>query len=147
METTMYLQHEYRTGRKWVARLPFEADLLQALEEFAKEQGIRVGYGVVIGAVKKAMVGFYDQHQREYNSLEFDEPLEILHCTGNLSMRDGVHKVHMHLTLGNSYGFTVGGHLMPGTIVFAGEAVIEELGGPELNRGYDGQTGLPLWEK
>lgn len=143
----MYLQHEYLPGRKWVARLPYEADLLQTLEEFAAEQGIKVGHGVVIGAVKKALVGFYDQHKREYSSLEFDEPLEILHCTGNLSMRDGVHKAHMHLTLGNSNGFTVGGHLMPGTIVFAGEALLEELTGPELVRGYDRETGLPLWKK
>jgi hypothetical protein len=31
----MKLFHEYQPGRKWIARLPHEADLLQTLEEFA----------------------------------------------------------------------------------------------------------------
>ena len=143
----MYLQHESRSGRKWLARLPFEADLLQVLEDFAAEESIKVGHVGVIGAVKKAVLGFYDQHNREYRSMVLNEPLEILYCTGNLSIKDGAPKAHLHITLAREDGPALGGHLMPGTIVFAGEAVIEELIGPELVRGYDRQTGLPLWEK
>jgi len=142
----MYLQHQYSTGRKWLARLPYEGDLLEVLEKFAAEKSIRVGHVGVIGAVKKAVVAYYDQQKKEYGSLVFDEPLEILHCTGNLSLKDGAPKAHMHIILGSKQGSALGGHLMPGTILFAGEAVIEELIGPELVRGYDPQTGLPLWE-
>lgn len=143
----MYLQQEYRLGRKWLARLPFEADLLQVLENFAAEESIKAGHVGVIGAVKKAVLGFYDQQNKEYRSVVLSEPLEILHCTGNLSIKDGTPKAHLHITLAREDGSALGGHLMPGTIVFAGEAVIEELIGPELVRGYDRQTGLPLWEK
>lgn len=143
----MYLQHQYQHGRKWLARLPFEADLLEELEKFAAEQSIKVGHVVVIGAVKQAVLGFYDQQSKEYRSLSFDEPLEILHCSGNLSIKDGAPKAHLHIALGSENGAALGGHLMPGTIVFAAEAVIEELIGPEMVRGYDLQTGLSLWEK
>ena len=38
-----------------------------------------------------------------------------------------------------------GGHLAPGTIVFACELIIEAFDGQELNRGMDRETGLPLW--
>jgi hypothetical protein len=35
--------------------------------------------------------------------------------------------------------------LAPGTIVFACECVIEKFEGPILERGFDEETGLPLW--
>ncbi|NLX90564.1 MAG: DNA-binding protein [Firmicutes bacterium] len=143
----MYLQRQYQPGRKWLARLPFESDLLGEIEKFAAEQNIKVGQVKVIGAVKKAVLGFYDQQSKEYRSLYFNKPLEILHCSGNLSIKDGTPKAHLHIALGSEDGAALGGHLLPGTIVFAGEAVIEELIGPEMVRGYDLQTGLPLWEK
>lgn len=143
----MYIIHEYQQGRKWVARLPYEADLLEELERFAGEADIKVGRVEVIGAVKKAVVGFYNQEKKEYGTLEFNEALEILKCSGNLSRKDGLPKAHLHITLSRHDGTALGGHLVSGTVVFAGEAVIEELIGPDLNRGYDSQTGLPLWDK
>lgn len=143
----MYIQHEYSHGRRFVTRFPFEADLLESLEKFAEENKIKVGHVSVIGAVKKAVVAFYDQEKKEYGNIMLDKPLEILHCTGNLSLKEGKAKAHVHIIFSGHDGSAVGGHLMPGTVVFAGEAVIEELLGPELHRGFDTQTGLPLWEK
>jgi predicted DNA-binding protein with PD1-like motif len=32
----------------------------------------------VIGAVKKAVIAYYDQEKKEYGTLHFNEPLEIL---------------------------------------------------------------------
>ncbi|MEW5920022.1 MAG: PPC domain-containing DNA-binding protein [Bacillota bacterium] len=143
----MEVLHEYRQGRRWIARLPYGADLLQSLEQFAAAHDIKVGRLEVIGAVSKAVVAFYDQEKKEYGALEFNEPLEILCCTGNLSLREHTNRAHLHIILGRQDGSTRGGHLMSGTIVFAAEANIEELAGPELHRGFDPRTGLPLWEK
>ncbi len=142
----MKLFHEYEPGRKWIARLSHDTDLLQALEEFAATKNIKVGRIEVIGAVKRAALAYYDQDKKEYGTLQFDEPLEIVNCSGNLSLRENLHRAHLHITFGRCDGTTLGGHLMPGTVVFAAEAVIEELNGPELQRGYDPPTGLPLWE-
>jgi len=141
----MYIVHKYQQGRKWIARLSYNADLLQELETFADKEGIRVGSVQVIGAVKKAVIGFYDQDKKAYETINLDEPLEILCCIGNLSLKDGAAKAHLHIALSRHNGSTLGGHLMPGTKVFAGEALIEEYIGPDLHRGYDEQTGLPLW--
>ncbi len=143
----MYLQHQYRPGRRWLARLPYGADLLEALEKFAAEQNIRAGQVQLIGAVSRAALGFYDQRHQEYWTSYHEEALEILHCTGNISIRDGKPMAHLHITLANRSRAALGGHLMPGTIVFAAEAAIEELLGPETVRGHDLQTGLYLWEK
>ena len=138
--------YNYQKGRKWLGRLPFESDLLETLEKFAAEQQIKVGRVEVIGAVKKAVIGFYHQEKKEYCTLELNEAMEILNCTGNLSQRDGLPKAHLHITLSDHQGRSFGGHLMPGTVVFAGEAYIDEFLGPELHREFDEQTGLMLWK-
>lgn len=142
----MHIVHEYQQGRKWMARLPYEADLLLELESFATIQKIRVGSIRVIGAVKKAVISYYDQYKKEYRTINLEEHLEILSCIGSLSLKDEVIKAHLHITLSRDDGSCLGGHLMPGTLVFAGEAMIEEFTGPDLLRIFDEQTGLPLWE-
>ena len=48
-------------------------------------------------------------------------------------------------TLADTSGQAHGGHLAPDTIVFACEWVIEAFDGIELEREFDSQTGLPLW--
>ena len=74
-----------------------------------------------------------------------DEPHEITSLIGNISMRDGAVALHAHVTLGDRRGNVRGGHLLPGTPVFACEAVLCKIEGPELTRGYDEITKLPLW--
>ncbi len=134
-------------GRLWIGRLDFRSDLLSSIEEFAAREKIEAGRVEAIGAVEKAVVGYYHQQKREYLSIEINENLEILSCLGNLSLRDGQPAAHLHILLGDRRGSAKGGHLQRGTLVFAGEFVIQELKGPELVRGFDGETGLPLWEK
>ncbi len=142
----MWVQNA-KAGRCWIGRLPFKGDLLASLEAFAVEKQVQAGWVNVIGAVEKAVTGFYDQEKREYNHLQFDEELEIVSCMGNISMREGRPAAHLHITLGDNRGRLFGGHLVQGTIVFAGEFFMQELQGPRLNRSFDEDTGLPLWEK
>ena len=54
--------------------------------------------------------------------------------------------VHAHLTLADEDGSAYGGHLMPGTEVFACEIILEAFEGPGFERRLDHETGLPLWE-
>lgn len=134
-------------GRCWVGRLPFRGDLLLSIEDFARRENIRAARVEVIGAVERAVVAFYDQQAREYITLKFEESLEILSCIGNLSMREGKPRAHMHITFGSREEQLKGGHLREGTVVFAGEFFVQEIIGPELVREHDEDTGLPLWNK
>jgi predicted DNA-binding protein with PD1-like motif len=43
-------------------------------------------------------------------------------------------------------GRTVGGHVFPETLIYAGEIYIRELLGTVLERQHDGATGLYLWK-
>jgi uncharacterized protein len=138
--------NEYKQGRMFMGCFDHDSDLLLSIEKFAAEKAVSTGQVRVIGAVKKAVVSFYDQQKKEYFDEIFDQNLEVLACIGNISLKDGKPIAHMHALFGDEHGHTMGGHLRPGTIVFFAEIFIQELEGPELHRGYDEITGLPAWQ-
>jgi len=130
----------------FMGKLQHGADLLEELTQICKEKKIQLGRAEAIGAVQKAVIGYYHQDKRAYEFLTLDTHLEILNLTGNISMKDGSPMVHAHVTLADAQGNAVGGHLAPGTIIFACECVIEGYEGPAFERKLDQQTGLPLWD-
>ena len=129
-----------------MGRLQAGDDLLPALTEFCNNNNIKLGAFSVIGAVTQAKLGYFDQENKQYTGcVELDKKLEIASCMGNISLKDGGIMVHAHIVLADWEGKAYGGHLMPGTNVFAAEFNILEYTGAELNRGKDAVTGLPLW--
>ncbi|NQU39617.1 MAG: DNA-binding protein [Lentisphaerae bacterium] len=133
-------------GPGYMGRLPHGADLLEALTQLCVEKAIQLGRVEAIGAVQRARIGFYDQTTHEYTFMTFDQSYEILNLTGNVSLRDGKPMIHAHITLSDHEGRSFGGHLAPGTIVFACEFILQRIEGAALKRGFDEETGLPLWQ-
>ncbi|MBW1849018.1 MAG: DNA-binding protein [Deltaproteobacteria bacterium] len=136
---------EVKLKEIFVGKLKHGADLLEELTDICKEKNIQLGRVEAIGAVQKAVIGYYHQDKREYEYLNLDKHLEILNLTGNISIKDGNPMVHAHVTLADAEGKAFGGHLAPGTIIFACECVIEAFDGVILKREFDEETGLPLW--
>jgi len=135
-------------GRSFLLRLPYGEDLLLTLKRFCDENEITQGTLIVIGAVQQATVGYYDQEAREYRANSFNQPMEVVSCSGNISLLEGKPFVHAHIVLADSEGKPVAaGHLMEDTIIFAGEAFVQELIGEPLVRKFDEQTSLSLWEE
>jgi len=133
------------SGNILMGRLEHGSDLLESLNAICLQENIHLGRIEALGAVQKARIGFYNQQTREYQFSELDQPLEILKLTGNVSLRDGAPMVHAHITLADQEGKAHGGHLADGTIVFACEFILQVLHGPQFERGFDQETGLPLW--
>jgi len=138
--------NEYKRGRAFLGRLPHEGDLLKSIEGFCQESNITLGVFTALGAVKSARLAYYDQASREYKGFTVDKPMEMVSCTGNISLRDGKPIVHAHLALSDGEGKTISGHLKPGTPIFACEIFIQELLGEPLVRKEDEETGVPLWQ-
>ncbi|MFN3621314.1 MAG: PPC domain-containing DNA-binding protein [Nitrososphaerales archaeon] len=132
-------------GKAFVCRMDFESDFLTSLEEFAKEHEIEAAFFVALGAVKKASFAYYEQASKKYVEEVVDEPMELLSCVGNFGMLGGNVVVHAHAVFSDRSGKLLGGHLIKGTTVFAGEVLIFELGGVSLVRAYDNLTGLNLY--
>lgn len=136
---------QYSIRRTYIGRLLQGADLLESITKICKEENIKIGKITAIGAVKKAVIAFYDQVEKKYHNLEINQEMEIVSCTGNVSVLNGQPFVHCHIALADNQGRCFGGHLMIGTEVFACELFIEEYEGEILERVYDEQSGLSLW--
>ncbi len=137
----------YKLKRTLIGQLPHGADLFESLTEIVQRENIRLGRISGIGATTHAIVAYYDQNTKKYNSLEFSGGMEILSLSGNVSIRDEKPFVHVHILLGDAKGNVFGGHLLPGTKLFACEVTIDEFDGNGLVRGFDERTGLWLWKE
>ena len=132
--------------RTIMGQLPYGADLYDSLSALVQKEQITLGRIQAIGATTHAVVAYYDQNTKTYNPLEFTGGMEILNLNGNISIRDGKPFVHVHILLGDAQGRVFGGHLMPGTKLFACEVTIDEfVDGDDLHRAKEERTGLFLW--
>jgi uncharacterized protein len=136
---------EYRRGRVIVARLPHGADLLDEIVGLALRHGIEAGALEGVGALQRARLAFYDQEAWSYREFGVARPMEIVSLLGTVSRHDGRPAAHVHLSLADHDGGTLGGHAAGGCIVFACELTLSELLGAPLERGHDEVTGLALW--
>ncbi len=136
---------EFEQGRSFLGRLPHGKDLIASIEGFCAENALPMAVFSIIGAVTSVTLGSYDQEQQVYVTFKKDERLEIVHCTGNVSLKEGKPTVHAHGVFADMEGSTMGGHVFSETTVFAGEIFLHELSGTPLEREYDEQTGLFLW--
>ena len=137
---------EYRTittAEEYVGRLDTGADWRDEIESLARREDVRAGWFTALGALQDAELWYYDQDEQEYQSLSFDEPLEVASCVGNVSRLDSDVFAHTHAVLSRESGETLAGHLDQGT-VFAGEVYFRAFD-VELVRTANEQTGLDLW--
>ena len=132
-------------GRIFLMRLARGADLWESISGFCVGNAVKLAEIQGIGAVEKAVFGYYDQATREYQTITVAKPLEITSLLGNVSLLDGQPFLHAHATFTDRSGAALGGHLFKGTIVFSVEVRISELTGGGLVRNHDPDTGLPLW--
>jgi len=128
---------------EYVARLETGADWRAEIEDLAREVDAEAGWFTAIGSVEDVEVWFYDQDDREYQSVDFEEPLEVAACVGNVSLLDGDLFAHTHAVLSRRSGQALAGHINTAT-VFAGELYFRAFEEP-LRREYDEMTALDLW--
>lgn len=135
---------EFKNGRMIFARLSEDENLLEAILHVAKNRQISSGIFLLIGSLKKAKVGFF--RGGRYETISIDEPLEIVSCMGNISLKESEPFVHAHIAVSNEKGEVFGGHVMPGCVVAAtGELVLLEALNGKLRRKLDTKTGLYVW--
>ncbi len=128
---------------EYLGSLDHGADWRAEIEAFADEHEVDAGWFWAMGAVQDVKLWYYDQTDREYRSVSFDEPLEVASCVGNVANLDGERFAHTHMVLSRQSGQSLAGHLDTAT-VFAGECHLRAFERP-LEREYDEATGLDLW--
>jgi predicted DNA-binding protein with PD1-like motif len=116
-------------------RLKPEADLRDSLRDFIQTHTIQAGFILTtVGSLKQAAIRFAGKSEHQI----FVGDLEIVSLVGTLS-QDGV---HLHISIADSAGKTIGGHLNQGTIVrTTAEIVIGESTAHRFSRVVDSKTG------
>lgn len=139
--------HTYSVNRTIIGRLSHGADLLAEITRIANEEKIVTGTITGLGGLKKGAVAFLNQKTKEYERIEFNEPMEIASLVGNISRMKQRAFPHVHVTLSDRQGRVFGGHLVQGCEIWAVEIMITVLDGGTLSRDFDSETGLALWPK
>ncbi len=129
---------------EWFGRFDEGEDINEAIKKFCKENKIETGWFWIVGSVKNSSIAFYDQENKKYLVMDLEEPAEILHCSGNISFRDGEIIVHTHAVLGDIKGQAYGGHLMSAK-VFAAEIYLKKFENV-VNRKLNNKTKLSQLE-
>ncbi len=137
---------EFRIKRILQGNLQHGVDLYEGLLKIVTQENINSGIITGIGAVWKATIAYLNQSSKEYEKRVFNEGLEVTGLHGNVSLKEGEIFLHAHITLSNSHFNAIGGHLLPGTVVYAFEFEILELEGDPFERVYDRITNLFLWK-
>jgi predicted DNA-binding protein with PD1-like motif len=134
---------EVHASEEYLARLETGTDWREEIESLARMENVSAGWFNAMGAVQDAEIWFYDQTEQEYQSVTFNEPLEVAACIGNIAVLDDDVFAHTHAVLSRENGEALAGHLNAGT-VFAGEVYLKAFD-QELVRTYHEPTGLDLW--
>ena len=131
-------------GRICFSRIFEDEDLAEAVKKRVEESDVKAGVFILIGTLKKAVLGYYKEG--EYKPIELDGPLEIASCMGNIAVNEKDEIiVHAHIVVSNEKSEAFGGHLMKGSLVGAtAELVIVEGVGVKLRRVFDEKTKLNL---
>lgn len=132
-------------GEAFLVALPRGDDLLEAVTRTFRERSMPKAAFSIIGLLYHAVIGCYGPDSREYRTREFEGPLEIVSCSGNVSEKDGEVFVHCHIVLANEEFHCIGGHLMPGCAIFVAELYGTPVPGPTPVRRFDESRGLYLW--
>jgi len=126
-----------------VERLSSGRDILEGLNELVDAKNITGADFTAIGAVSRAVVGFF-VGRGQYSEKLFEGPLEIVSCVGNVSVKENQPFIHAHISLADHKGNVFGGHLLPGCQVAATFEVIFHVHDTAMNRTLDSKTGLFL---
>lgn len=119
-------------------RLKPGQDLKNEITALVKEKNIKAGWvNTCVGSLTHYTIRFANQPQGSKGEGYF----EIVSLAGTVS----INGLHIHISISDSKGKTIGGHLMEGcTIYTTAEIVISETGKYVFSREKDGSTE---WEE
>ena len=134
---------QIETNSAMVVVLNRGEELHQKLQELVKTTDLKAAWLSGLGGVMNVTLGYYDIEEKSYHWKEFNEALEIVSLTGNLSIKDGEPFWHVHGVFSGANYAAISGHVKQMTIGLTGELLIQPFQAP-LIRSHDETTGLEL---
>jgi uncharacterized protein len=134
----------HRDGQKTFV-LVFEVgdEVISALTEFVREQGVGAASFTAIGAFSEAKLGYFDWEGKEFQEIPVPEQVEVLTLAGDVALEDDEPRVHAHVVVGLRDGSARGGHLLEARVRPTLELVLVQ-SPVHLRKRHDPETGLAL---
>jgi len=124
-----------KEGNLIVFRFEDGKDVIESLKRVTKEH--RIQSGVILGGIgmlRDSEISFYSREKAGYVTSKFDEPVELLSLSGNISLRNNEIFFHLHVALAKEDKSAIGGHLKKATVHNTIEGVIVKLSEIKLTR-------------
>lgn len=136
----------YRTfGNIILIRLDPGDEILASLKQICAHEGVTLGAVQGIGAVNRTVLGLFDPTAKQYHANTFEENLEIVSLTGNVTAMDGEVYLHLHMAVSDLQGRVFGGHLSEAMVSVTAEIIITRVEGA-VNRKFNEEIGINLLE-
>ena len=129
-----------KDGNVIVARLFKGEEFIESVKLLCKKENFSSGRVQAIGAVQKAVLGYFDVEEKKY--IHFEYKGELVSCMGNISQKNDEIVVHAHAVIGDRHGDCKGGHIVMAEASATIELFIDI--GLNLKRARDTETDLYL---
>ena len=135
---------EAKIERIIIGKVEPDEDLIEAIIKMVKKHKIQSGFINCIGALKKFTIGYFNIDTKTYETITFEEYVELVSCMGNISFMDNEPIIHLHISIGNKEYSVMGGHLFqPAIVSITGEVYIFEIN-QKVSREIDPELNLAL---
>lgn len=129
-----------KKGNTIVVRLFEGEDLLPSIIEICGKEKITSGKIQAIGAVQRAVLGYFNMQKKKY--IHFECKGEVVTCMGNIAKKEDEIMVHAHAVIADAAGNCKGGHVVCAEASATLEIFIDII--PGLERTLDVKTELFL---
>lgn len=130
-------------GNRYLLRFDPGEDVLASLKDFCREYEVFGGFFSGIGAICDLELAFYDLEEKKYRVERFEEDLEIVSLSGNVSVKDAERIIHAHGSFADENFEVIGGHVKKLVVSATCELMLENVG-DRFVREYQPNLGLNL---
>lgn len=137
--------HVFAAGNDYCVRLDPGDEILAAVTDAVEANDIRLAFVSGIGAISRCEIGRYLASEQRYETQVHTGEFEIIALTGNITRKDRMPYVHLHLAFADGDMVMRGGHLTSAIVSVTAEIVIRPLDG-EIGRKVHEPTGINRME-
>jgi hypothetical protein len=134
-----------RNNNKVFISLETGDEIIESITNVLKIEKIYSGMINGIGAISQVELGFYNIESKEYKKESFNYDYELTSLMGNITLKDEVPFVHIHINMSDDNFKVSGGHLFSAVTAATAEVIIL-LNEQTIKRELDKNVGLYLWD-
>tara|TARA_Y100001970_G_C14214871_1_gene849054 strand:- start:260 stop:688 length:429 start_codon:yes stop_codon:yes gene_type:complete len=132
-----------KVENNFIIKLTNGDDIFQSIYQVVNAESIDSAWINGLGACENVVIGSFPISEKKYLKKKLNGDYEIISLVGNLSYKDNLPFLHLHITLSDHDCNVFGGHLFSATVTATCEIILFGMN-KKINRKIDEFTGLHL---